>query len=173
MLVLMDRGFDAGEFLAEVAATRAQFLVRLTANRRPPVLHRLPDGSFTSLIGGVRVRIIAASVTVTCHDGTRYGGTCRLETTLLDHRAHPAGALTGLYHERWEHEIAYLALRHTCCKAGSCAPATRAGWNRRCGRAGAVPGAADRRHRRRSGPSRVPTPTGPATRSPSRPPRPW
>ena len=29
MLVLMDRGFDAGEFLAEVHATRAQFLVRL------------------------------------------------------------------------------------------------------------------------------------------------
>jgi hypothetical protein len=34
MLVLMDRGFDAGTFLAEVAATRAQFLVRLTAARR-------------------------------------------------------------------------------------------------------------------------------------------
>ena len=29
MLVLIDRGFDGGEFLAEVAATRAQFLVRL------------------------------------------------------------------------------------------------------------------------------------------------
>ena len=36
MLVLMDRGFDVGTFLAEVAATRAQFLVRLTAARRPP-----------------------------------------------------------------------------------------------------------------------------------------
>ena len=30
-----------------------------------------------------------------------------------DHRAYPAQALTCLYHERWEHEIAYLALRHT------------------------------------------------------------
>jgi hypothetical protein len=113
MLVLMDRGFDAGEFLAEVAAAKAQFLVRLSANRRPPVLRRLPDGSFTSLIGGVKVRIIAASVTITCHDGTRYGGTYRFATTLLDHRAHPAEALTRLYHERWEHETAYLALRHT------------------------------------------------------------
>jgi len=113
MLVLMDRGFDAGEFLREVAATKAQFLVRLTANRRPPVLDHLPDGSFTSLIGGVKVRIIAASVTVTCHDGTRYGGVYRLATTLLDHRAWPADALIRLYHERWEHEIAYLALRHT------------------------------------------------------------
>jgi hypothetical protein len=113
MLVLMDRGFDAGEFLREAAATKAQFLVRLTANRRPPVLSHLPDGSFTSLIGGVKVRIIEASVTVTCHDGTRYGGTYRLATTLLDHRAYPAAALIALYHERWEHEITYLALRHT------------------------------------------------------------
>src|SRR5579859_3718566 len=38
MLVLMDRGFDAAGFLDQVAATRAQFLVRLNANRRPPVL---------------------------------------------------------------------------------------------------------------------------------------
>jgi Insertion element 4 transposase N-terminal len=108
MLVLMDRGFDAGDFLAEVAATRAQFLVRLTATRRPPVLRRLPDGSFISLIGGVQVRIIAASVTVTCHDGTRYGGEYRLATTLLDHRAHPAAALIAVYHERWvRHEVAW------------------------------------------------------------------
>jgi hypothetical protein len=113
MLVLMDRGFDAGDFLAEAAATRAQFLVRLNASRRPPVLRRLPDGSFTSLIGGVHVRIIAASVTVTCHDGTSYGGAYRLATTLLDCRAYPAGTLMSLYHERWEHEAAYLALRHT------------------------------------------------------------
>src|SRR5207247_9962354 len=73
MLVLMDRGFDAGAFLAEVAATKAQFLVRLTAARRPPVLARLPDGSVLSLIGGVKVRVITASATVTCQDGSRYG----------------------------------------------------------------------------------------------------
>jgi hypothetical protein len=35
MLVLIERGFDCGTFLAEVAATRAQFLVRLTATPRP------------------------------------------------------------------------------------------------------------------------------------------
>jgi hypothetical protein len=113
MLVLMDRGFDAGDFLAEVAGTGAQFLVRLNASRRPPVLRHLPDGSFTSVIGGVRVRIIAAEVTVTCHDGTSYGGWYRLATTLLDHRAFPATRLMALYHERWEHEVAFLALRHT------------------------------------------------------------
>jgi hypothetical protein len=113
MLVLMDRGFDGGDFLAEVAATGAQFLVRLNASRRPPVLRHLPDGSFTSVIGGVKVRIIAAEVTVTCHDGTSYGGFYRLATTLLDHQAFPAERLMALYHERWEHEVTYLALRHT------------------------------------------------------------
>ena len=113
MLLLMDRGFDGGEFLAAVAATKAQFLVRLTSTRRLPVLRHLPDGSFLSVIGGVKVRIITAAVTVTCHDGTTYGGVYRLATTLLDHRTYPAGALMTLYHERWEHEVTYLALRHT------------------------------------------------------------
>jgi hypothetical protein len=113
MLVLMDRGFDGGDFLAAVAATKAQFLVRLTSTRRLPVLRHLPDGSFLSVIGGVKVRVITAAVTVTCHDGTSYGGTYRLATTLLDHRAFPAQALMALYHERWEHEVAYLTLRHT------------------------------------------------------------
>jgi Insertion element 4 transposase N-terminal/Transposase DDE domain len=113
MLVLMDRGFDGGDFPAEIAATKAQFLVRLTCTRRPPVLARLPDGSVLSLIGGVKVRIITATVRVTCHDGTSYGDSYRLATTLPGHRAYPAGALITLYHERWEHEIAYLALRHT------------------------------------------------------------
>jgi Insertion element 4 transposase N-terminal/Transposase DDE domain len=113
MLLLIDRGFDGGDFLAAVAAAKAQFLVRLTSTRRLPVLRHLPDGSFLSVIGGVKVRIITAAVTVTCHDGTTYGGTYRLATTLLDHRAYPADALMTLYHERWEHEITYLALRHT------------------------------------------------------------
>jgi hypothetical protein len=113
MLVLIDRGFDGGDFLAAVTATKAQFLVRLTSTRRLPVLRHLPDGSFTSLIGGVKVRVITAKVTVTCHDGTTYGGVYRLATTLLDYRTYPAGTLMALYHERWEHEITYLALRHT------------------------------------------------------------
>jgi len=113
MLVLADRGFDAAGFLRELAATRAQFLVRIKAGRRLPVLERLPDGSVLSLIGGVKVRIITAHVDVTCHDGTRYGDTYRLLTTLTDPRRYPASALIELYHERWEHEITYLALRHT------------------------------------------------------------
>ena len=113
MLVLADRGFDAAAFLGEVAATRAQFLVRLRVTRRQPVLARLPDGSFLSRIGELTVRIIEAHVRVRCADGTTWTGSYRLATTLLEHRRYPATALIRLYHERWEHEIAYLALRHT------------------------------------------------------------
>jgi Insertion element 4 transposase N-terminal/Transposase DDE domain len=113
MLVLAGRGFDGAAFLAGVAATRAQFLVRLTATRRLAVAARLDDGSFLSRIGELTVRVIEAHVTVTCADGTSYTGCYRLATTLTGHRRYPAAALIRLYHERWEHEVAYLALRHT------------------------------------------------------------
>jgi len=113
MLVLTDRGFDAAAFLEAIAAAPAQFLARLRSTRRLPVLARFDDGTFLSRIGALTVRVIEAEVTVTCADGTRYGGRYRLATTLLDHRRYSAAALISLYHERWEHEVAYLALRHT------------------------------------------------------------
>jgi hypothetical protein len=116
MLLLADRRFDDGPFLAAVAARKAQFLVRMSATRKPRVLRHLPDGSYLTVISGVRARVITARVTVTCHDGTSYGDAYRLATTLTDHRACPAQALMALYHERWEHEITYLALRHTLLK---------------------------------------------------------
>ena len=116
MLLLADRLYDDGPFLAAVAARKAQFLVRMSSVRKPRVLRHLPDGSYLTVIGGVKVRVITARVTVTCHDGTSYGDAYRLATTLLDHRRHPAGALVSLYHERWQHETAYLALRHTLLK---------------------------------------------------------
>jgi Insertion element 4 transposase N-terminal/Transposase DDE domain len=113
MLVLTDRGFDAAGFLEAVAATKARFLTRLTSTRKLAVLARLDDGTFLSRIGALTVRIIEAEIIVTCADGTRWSGRYRLATTLLNPRRYPAPALIRLYHERWEHEIAYLALRHT------------------------------------------------------------
>jgi hypothetical protein len=59
------------------------------------------------------VRVIEARVSVTCSDGSSFDGTYRLATTLLDARGYPAERLVLLYHERWEHESAYYALRHT------------------------------------------------------------
>lgn len=113
MVVLLDRAFDAAAFLTEVDATGARFLVRSKSTRRPPVLTHLPDGSFLSDLHGLPVRIIDAEVTATGADGSRVRDRYRLITNLLDHHRHPAAELIRLYHERWEIEIAYLALRHT------------------------------------------------------------
>ena len=113
MLVLLDRAFDAARFLNLLHGTGAKFLVRSRSTRRPPVLTHLPDGSFLSNLDGLTVRIINAEITVTGTDGSRVRDRYRLITTLLDHDHHPAADLVRLYHERWEIEIAYLALRHT------------------------------------------------------------
>jgi hypothetical protein len=113
MLVLGDRAYDQDGFLAELAATGAQFLVRGKASRSPAVLARLPDGSYLSRAGQLDVRIIEADVSVAGADGSSLRERYRLITTLADHRRFPAAALVRLYHERWEIESAYYALRHT------------------------------------------------------------
>jgi Insertion element 4 transposase N-terminal/Transposase DDE domain len=113
MLLLADRAYDAADLLKEVTAAGAHFLVRGSAARKPAVDEVLPDGSCLSRVDGLRVRIIEAGLDVHGADGTRLGDSYRLITTLLDWRRYPAGELVGLYHERWEIEVAYLALRHT------------------------------------------------------------
>jgi hypothetical protein len=113
MLVLLDRAFDANAFLAEIAATGAMLLARSKSTRNPQVLEHLPDGSYLSCLDGLTVRIIEADLTMTGADGSCVQDRYRLITTLLDYRRYPAGTLVRLYHERWEIETAYLALRHT------------------------------------------------------------
>ena len=113
MLVLMDRGFDAGWFFAEITRTGAMLLCRARCSRRPQVRVHLSDGSYLSCLDGLAVRIIEAGVKVTGADGTRVADSYRLITTLTDHRRYPAAALVRLYHERWEIESAFFALRHT------------------------------------------------------------
>ena len=113
MLVLLDRAFDSNTFLAEIAATGAVPLARAKSTRIPAVLQHLPDGSYLSRLDGLDVRIVEATVTMTGTDGTRIADAYRLITTLADHRLYPAETLVRLYHQRWEIESAYLALRHT------------------------------------------------------------
>ena len=114
MLVLLDRASGAAAFLAEITATGAVLLARAKSTRKPLVLQHLPDGSCLSrLDSGLAVRIIEAGMVMTGADGTRIADSYRLITTLTDHRRYPADALVRLYHERWEIESAYLALRHT------------------------------------------------------------
>jgi hypothetical protein len=107
MLVLLDRGLSSNALLAAIAGTRADFLARLSASRKPPVLRYLPDGSFPSVLGRAKVRVIECQITIATTAGTQTGH-YRLATTLLDSRQHPAFELIKLYHERWvRHEVAW------------------------------------------------------------------
>ncbi|MBA3488117.1 MAG: IS4 family transposase [Longispora sp.] len=112
MIVLLDRGFDAGQFLAALAARNAHFLVRIKTNRNLPVLRRHADGSYTSVINGVKVRIIECEITISTTAG-RQTGIYRLATTLLDPQRFGAFDLVTLYHQRWEIESAYFAIKST------------------------------------------------------------
>ena len=112
MIVLLDRGLSSNALLASITTAHADFLARLSAARKPPVLRQLPDGSFLSVLGGTTVRIIECQITIATTAGTRTG-TYRLATTLLDHRRHRAFELVKLYHQRWEIESAYFEIKKT------------------------------------------------------------
>lgn len=111
MIVLADRNFAAADWIAALAATGADVLVRVKNQRRVPVCRALPDGSFLSRIGPVEVRVITAQVTITTSAGCRTE-TYRLVTTVCD-PAVPAVEIVGLYHERWEIETCFAELKST------------------------------------------------------------
>jgi hypothetical protein len=112
MIVLLDRNFGVADLLAKIAATHAEALVRLKDNRRLPVARRYPDGSYLSVLGGLRVRIVECEITIITTAGRRVG-VYRLATTLLDHHRYPAVEIVQLYHQRWEIETAYLEIKST------------------------------------------------------------
>ncbi|MGW5458357.1 transposase, partial [Streptomyces sp. NPDC003996] len=58
----------------------------------------------------VQVRIIECEITIATTAG-RHSGVYRLATTLLDPHRYPAFELVRLYHERWEVESAYFAIK--------------------------------------------------------------
>ena len=178
MVVWWDKGFDSNSFLAQVHGTGARILGRLRDNRRIPVLVRLVDGSYLSTIGAVRVRVVDARITVTVKDGTTFTGTYRLVTTLTDARRHPATTLIALYHQRWEHESAYYALRHTITGGRLPRSGDRPESSRRCGPCSVFTNscAPSWSTPRSPGPAPIPTAAGspspctpPATRSSWRP----
>jgi hypothetical protein len=112
MIVLGDRNFDTVALYAPIVAAAADLLIRVKSNRRLPVLGRYDDGSYLSLIGTIRVRMVECEISVVTTAGRRTG-VYRLATTLLDHRRYPALDLVKLYHERWEIETCYLEIKST------------------------------------------------------------
>jgi len=124
-----------------------QLMTLVETCRRVPVIARLPGGSVVSLIGTVTARIITANVTVTYHDGTVYGDTYRLATTLTDHRAWPAADFDqGVLRTVGTRDHLPPATPHPAHRAGAalgrpCRPGTGD-----VGAASALPGAANRRH---------------------------
>ncbi|MEV0699080.1 IS4 family transposase [Saccharopolyspora sp. NPDC050389] len=110
MILLGDRNFGTQALAAEIAAGGADFLLRLKNNRIMPVLARYADGSYLSMLAGLRVRVVDCEISISTTTG-QHTGVYRLVTTLLDHHHYPAAELFRLYHERWEIETAYLELK--------------------------------------------------------------
>ncbi|WP_275461036.1 transposase [Streptomyces noursei] len=123
MLLLGDAAFDAVEFLREVTATGAQFLVRSSARRRPTIQRRLPDGSYPARLtvpyraghgySTLPARVIEAWIAVTLAEGATRREPWRLVTSLLDHERHPAGELVELCHRWWQAETTYFSIKAT------------------------------------------------------------
>jgi Insertion element 4 transposase N-terminal/Transposase DDE domain len=101
MVVLLDRGFAAADLLQAIAAAKADLVVRAKTNRRLPMVRRLPDGSYLSVIADLLVRVIECEIRVQTTAGCTTS-VYRLVTTLTDHRRYPAFDVVGLYHQRWE-----------------------------------------------------------------------
>ncbi|MET7952236.1 IS4 family transposase [Micromonospora sp. NPDC005324] len=110
MLLLADRNYAGADLIITLAATGAHLLIRCKTGRKLPTLRRHQDGSFSSIIGGLPIRVIDAQISITTTAGTHTGG-YRLITTLLNPVTHPSAELIRLYHQRWEIETAYLELK--------------------------------------------------------------
>ncbi|BCJ70558.1 transposase [Catellatospora sp. IY07-71] len=115
MLLLADAYYDSWKLLADIAATRVQYLCRSGAGRVPLILTRLSDGSYLSVLGHgrLKVRVIETWVEITHADGVVRTEQWRLITSLLDHTRYPAADLVQLYHQRWQVETTYLSIKST------------------------------------------------------------
>jgi hypothetical protein len=126
MLVLADRGLYGYQVLTAIAATGADFCIRVTASPDLPVLQWLPDGSYRSYVAdpqvrklpSVRHRLASGALAPDAMPGIpvravdydvpgRDGEVVTLITSVLDYQDLPAPDLAAAYHERWEIELAF------------------------------------------------------------------
>lgn len=119
-LLLWDRHFFSFDHLWRARRGGCHVLGRLSKSVKPKLLRRLGDGSCVAEVRsghrsrfGTRGRQLIRVLAYRLDDPARGdpSQTHRLFTTLLDHRAYPAGELIGLYHERWEQELAHDELK--------------------------------------------------------------
>ena len=119
MLLLADRNFPSYQLWREAAGTGAQLLWRVKAAWRLPRVATFTDGSWLAVLpapgrrrrAGVWVRVIDYQVQVTDQHGRVRTEAFRLITTLTDPTTAPAAELAACYHERWESETGYAALK--------------------------------------------------------------
>jgi hypothetical protein len=114
-LLIWDRHYFSFDHLWRVRRGGGHVLGRLSKSVKPKLLRRLADGSYLAEVrsghrsrfgtrGRMRIRVLPYTL-----GGA--GEVHRLFTTLLDADAHPARELIGLYHERWEQELAHDELK--------------------------------------------------------------
>jgi hypothetical protein len=123
MLVLADRNFPSVKLWRKATANGAQLLWRVKAKIFTlPVGQVLPDGTFLSQITSgkgraqqqVSVRVIDYTVTTTTTcGGPQASEPFRLITTLTDPAQAPARELAELYHQRWQIETLFAAIKTT------------------------------------------------------------
>jgi hypothetical protein len=99
-----------GSFLARINDPRAvarrlakNGTRRRRGNRQPPDTTPLP--------GGITVRVIQFTLTITTTAGTTRTQPCTLITTLTGHHAYPATELAAAYARRWAIETSYRELK--------------------------------------------------------------
>lgn len=123
MLCLADRGLAGFPLWQAARATGAQLLWRIPKNRKLPVVKRLDDGSYLSIIEPasatkktmtgrtepIMVRVIDYQLPGVPGAESIY----RLMTTLLDEKEARAEALARLYHARWTIETTLAELKTT------------------------------------------------------------
>jgi hypothetical protein len=121
MLVIFDAGFYSYEFFTGCQSTGAQLLFRVSKSLKLPVLQRLGDNSYLSVVTGKgtptptkmgTARVLAARgraviVRVVEYEiPDRSDEHYRLITTITDWQQVFAPDLAAAYHQRWEFEIA-------------------------------------------------------------------
>ena len=111
MIVLADRHYGYAPTITALAASGADLLIRVRNNHRYPITGRLRDGSFTSRIGTLPVRIVRVEITTHTRAGD-HRETYQLVSTICD-PACSAVELARLYHQRWEIETSYFELKST------------------------------------------------------------